>query len=212
MLLQDDHDRLEVKSNGRWIDAPPISGTFVCNIGDMLDRMTPWVGIAPTRTRTAESNVYDRLSFRCFFDPNFSPGRHRSTKLAHVTLDDESRDAGGSGERARVRRDVRRLLAREDLQGVSAAEPAGAVGHSCPAFTSPGSAGRCIRIRSADRCWCRTPTGLCRGQSPGCHHASGRKNGLARLDDHFQHLHVLEEWITRQGPVWSMSMGLKTPK
>src|SRR4029450_832940 len=38
MLLQDENGGLEVKSNGRWIDAPPIPGTFVCNIGDMLDR------------------------------------------------------------------------------------------------------------------------------------------------------------------------------
>ncbi|MBW4529000.1 MAG: hypothetical protein KME18_28240 [Phormidium tanganyikae FI6-MK23] len=29
-----------MKSNAQWIDAPPIAGSFVCNIGDMLDRMT----------------------------------------------------------------------------------------------------------------------------------------------------------------------------
>ena len=40
ILRQDDTGGLQVKSRRRWIDAPPIPGTFVCNIGDMLDRMT----------------------------------------------------------------------------------------------------------------------------------------------------------------------------
>jgi isopenicillin N synthase-like dioxygenase len=29
----------EHKSRWGWMDAPPIPGTFVCNIGDMLDRL-----------------------------------------------------------------------------------------------------------------------------------------------------------------------------
>ena len=35
ILKQDDTGGLEVKSGGNWIDAPPIPGSFVCNIGDM---------------------------------------------------------------------------------------------------------------------------------------------------------------------------------
>jgi len=88
MLLQDDHDGLEVKSNGRWIDAPPISGTFVCNIGDMLDRMTRgWYRSNPHRVRP--SPRYDRLSFPLFFDPNFFARPAPIDELAHVTLDDD---------------------------------------------------------------------------------------------------------------------------
>ena len=26
--------------DGEWLPAPPIPGSFVCNIGDMLERMT----------------------------------------------------------------------------------------------------------------------------------------------------------------------------
>src|SRR5262249_36272911 len=40
ILLQDDAGGLEVKSRSRWVAAPPVPGSFVCNIGDMLDRMT----------------------------------------------------------------------------------------------------------------------------------------------------------------------------
>src|SRR5688572_9742070 len=42
ILKQDDAGGLQVKSRTggkvRWIDAPPVPGSFVCNIGDMLDR------------------------------------------------------------------------------------------------------------------------------------------------------------------------------
>ena len=40
MLLQDDTGGLEVKSPTGWIEAPPVPSSFVCNIGDMLERMT----------------------------------------------------------------------------------------------------------------------------------------------------------------------------
>src|SRR5262245_4280959 len=40
ILRQDDTGGLQVKSRSRWIDAPPIPGSFLCNIGDMLERLT----------------------------------------------------------------------------------------------------------------------------------------------------------------------------
>lgn len=40
ILKQDHSGGLQVKSQSNWIDAPPVPGSFVCNIGDMLDRMT----------------------------------------------------------------------------------------------------------------------------------------------------------------------------
>jgi len=72
ILLQDDTGGLQVKSSqGEWIQAPPISNTFVCNIGDMLDRMTcGYYRSTPHRVRNL-STTRDRLSFPFFLDPNW---------------------------------------------------------------------------------------------------------------------------------------------
>ena len=52
ILLQDEAGGLEVKSRSCWVPAPPVPGSFVCNIGDMLDRMTGG-SIGPRRTASA---------------------------------------------------------------------------------------------------------------------------------------------------------------
>ena len=70
ILRQDNVGGLQVKSQGRWIEAPPIPGTFVCNIGDMLDRMTGGQ-FRSTPHRVQNVARQDRLSFPFFFDPNF---------------------------------------------------------------------------------------------------------------------------------------------
>ncbi len=71
LLAQDDHGGLQVKSRGRWIEVAPIENALVCNIGDMLDRLTAgWYVSTPHRVR-AQTGV-GRLSFPFFFDPDFN--------------------------------------------------------------------------------------------------------------------------------------------
>lgn len=70
VLLQDNVGGLEVKDRaGNWIPAPPLPGTFVVNIGDMLERLT-WgrYRATPHRVRNSSMRV-DRISIPFFFDP-----------------------------------------------------------------------------------------------------------------------------------------------
>jgi isopenicillin N synthase-like dioxygenase len=84
LLAQDSNGGLQVRTPDGWIDAPPVPGTFVCNIGDMLDRLTGgWYHSTPHRVRNVSGN--ERLSFPFFIEPNFDsevpplPGRARGT-------------------------------------------------------------------------------------------------------------------------------------
>lgn len=71
ILKQDNNGGLEVKSKSRWIPAPPIENTFVCNIGDMLDRMTGGYYLS-TPHRVKNKSGKSRFSFPLFFDPDFN--------------------------------------------------------------------------------------------------------------------------------------------
>ncbi|WP_341725006.1 isopenicillin N synthase family dioxygenase [Pseudoxanthomonas putridarboris] len=71
LLLQDAVPGLQVKTRQGWIAAPPIPGTLVCNIGDMLDRLTGGV-YRSTPHRVLNASGRERYSFPLFFDPDFS--------------------------------------------------------------------------------------------------------------------------------------------
>ena len=69
ILKQDEVGGLQIKSRDRWIDAPPIPGTFICNIGDMLEKLTRGLyRSTPHRVRNISNR--SRYSFPFFFDPN----------------------------------------------------------------------------------------------------------------------------------------------
>jgi len=79
LLAQDEVGGLEVKTPGGWIDAPPLADAMICNIGDMLDRLTG--GEYRSTPHRVRSGSRSRLSFPFFFDPDFDaelrplPGR-----------------------------------------------------------------------------------------------------------------------------------------
>jgi len=70
LLLQDDSGGLQVRRrDGAWIDAPPIPGTLVCNIGDLLQR---WSNdrFVSTVHRVVNRAPGARHSIPVFYDPN----------------------------------------------------------------------------------------------------------------------------------------------
>jgi len=71
ILWQDESGGLQIKRGSEWVDASPIPDSFVCNVGDMLDRLTRGYYLsAPHRVRNHAGR--NRLSFAFFFDPNFN--------------------------------------------------------------------------------------------------------------------------------------------
>jgi isopenicillin N synthase-like dioxygenase len=88
ILAQDDCGGLQVRGRDGWIDVPALPGVLVCNIGDMLDRMTGGrYRSTPHRVRNAGDR--DRLSFPFFFDPGWD-ARVRPVPLAGAAPSDDA--------------------------------------------------------------------------------------------------------------------------
>jgi isopenicillin N synthase-like dioxygenase len=71
ILAQDEVGGLQVQNRaGKWIDARPVPGAYVCNIGDM---MAQWTNdrFAATQHRVISSPDRERYSIPFFFHPDF---------------------------------------------------------------------------------------------------------------------------------------------
>jgi isopenicillin N synthase-like dioxygenase len=72
ILAQDDVAGLQVLAkSGQWLAAPPLPGTFVVNIGDMMERWTNGV-FTSTLHRVVNASGRERFSLPFFFDPDFA--------------------------------------------------------------------------------------------------------------------------------------------
>ena len=72
LLAQDDVGGLQVQTPaGNWVDAPPVPGAFVVNVGDMLHRMSNG-RLLSTPHRVINATGRERYSVPFFFDPHVS--------------------------------------------------------------------------------------------------------------------------------------------
>ncbi|WP_431240464.1 isopenicillin N synthase family dioxygenase [Mycolicibacterium aichiense] len=94
-LLKPTAPGLEVLNGaGEWIDVPPIPGTFVVNVGDMLELWTNGAFVATShRVRKVKQ---ERYSFPLFFNVDYHTVVQPLPQF--VTADDESRPALVAGE------------------------------------------------------------------------------------------------------------------
>jgi isopenicillin N synthase-like dioxygenase len=70
ILCQDSIRALQVRNRrGEWIDAPPIRGTFVINVGDLMARWTNGI-FASTYHRVSNLSGHARYSLPCFIGAN----------------------------------------------------------------------------------------------------------------------------------------------
>jgi isopenicillin N synthase-like dioxygenase len=71
LLAQDASGGLQVRTpTGEWLDVPADPGVIVCNIGDMLDKLTEG-RYRSTPHRVRNLSGASRLSFPLFFDPSW---------------------------------------------------------------------------------------------------------------------------------------------
>ena len=71
LLQQDAVGGLQVLNRDRWLDVPPLADSLVCNVGDMLERLTNGRYLSALH-RAKNLSVRERLSMVLFLDPAFA--------------------------------------------------------------------------------------------------------------------------------------------
>ncbi|MGO9452865.1 MAG: isopenicillin N synthase family dioxygenase [Candidatus Binataceae bacterium] len=95
LLRQDEIGGLEIWHRDRWLPAPPVADSFVCNVGDMLERLTAGRYVSALH-RARNVSKQDRISMPLFLDPAFD------AVLAPITPLPPDPSATGRQRRARL--------------------------------------------------------------------------------------------------------------
>ena len=70
LLRQDEVGGLEIWHHDRWLPAPPVPDSLVCNVGDMLERLTAGRYVSALH-RVRNLSTRDRIAMPLFLDPGF---------------------------------------------------------------------------------------------------------------------------------------------
>ena len=91
LLQQDGVGGLQVLNRDRWLDVPPLADSLVCNVGDMLERLTNGRYLSALH-RAKNLSARERLSMVLFLDPSFDarleplPGVVPDTSQPHTNV------------------------------------------------------------------------------------------------------------------------------
>ncbi|HEY7640162.1 MAG TPA: 2-oxoglutarate and iron-dependent oxygenase domain-containing protein [Steroidobacteraceae bacterium] len=91
LLQQDTVGGLQILNRDRWLDVPPLAGSLVCNVGDMLERLTNGRYLSALH-RAKNLTMRERLSMVLFLDPSFDaqlaplPGVAAATDQPHTNV------------------------------------------------------------------------------------------------------------------------------
>jgi polar amino acid transport system ATP-binding protein len=91
LLQQDTVGGLQVLNRERWLDVPPLADSLVCNVGDMLERLTSGRYLSALH-RAKNQTARERLSMVLFLDPAFDaqleplPGVTRDSDQPHTNV------------------------------------------------------------------------------------------------------------------------------
>ncbi len=92
LLATDGTPGLEVRSHGEWVAAPADADLVICNLGDMLDRLTGGrYRSNPHRVRNHQG--HDRYSLPFFLDPGWD------ASIEPLEFDDDWQQPADAGER-----------------------------------------------------------------------------------------------------------------
>jgi isopenicillin N synthase-like dioxygenase len=91
LLQQDAVGGLQVLNRDRWLDVSPLAGSLVCNVGDMLERLTNGRYLSALH-RAKNLSARERLSMVLFLDPSFDakleplPGVRPASNQPHTNV------------------------------------------------------------------------------------------------------------------------------
>src|SRR5688500_7202712 len=91
LLQQDAVGGLQVLNREHWLDVPPLADSLVCNVGDMLERLTNGRYLSALH-RAKNLSARERLSMVLFLDPSFDakleplPGVVRDSIEPHTNV------------------------------------------------------------------------------------------------------------------------------
>jgi isopenicillin N synthase-like dioxygenase len=138
LLLQEKQAGLQVQADGGWIDAPPVPGSFVVNIGEILEMASNGYLRANVHRVVSPPQGSDRLSVALFLGarhdatvPLLSLQPHLAAQARGVTQDPDNplfRDVGRNYLKSRLRShpDVARRHYADLIDSAPVSEPASA--------------------------------------------------------------------------------------